>query len=77
MGFDLYKRALKIRDSNSQSGSSLGNVDVHSFPFSYIPENMKCDSWAHSWLALLQALILVASPKLRLQQWRAMVNQLS
>jgi len=34
------------RDSNSQSGSSLGSVGVHSLTFSYIPESMKCDSWA-------------------------------
>ncbi len=30
---------------------------------------MKCDSRAHSWLALLQALALVASPRLRLWQY--------
>ncbi len=31
------------QDSNSQNGSSLGNVEVHSFTFSYIFGNMKCD----------------------------------
>jgi len=34
------------RDSNSQSGSSLGSVRVHFFTLSYIPESMRCDSWA-------------------------------
>jgi len=32
------------QDSNSQSGSSLGSVRVHSFTLSYIPKSMKCDS---------------------------------
>ncbi len=31
-------------DSNSQSGSSFGNVEVHSFRFSHILGSMKCDS---------------------------------
>jgi hypothetical protein len=31
---------------------------------------MKCDSQAHSWLAPLQALALIASPMLRLQHYR-------
>jgi len=34
------------RDSNSQSGSSLGNVRVHSLTLSYTPGNMRCDSRA-------------------------------
>ncbi len=34
------------RDSNSQSGSSLGSMRVHSFTFSYTPESMRCDFWA-------------------------------
>jgi hypothetical protein len=29
---------------------------------------MKCDSWAHSWPAPLQAFALVANPRLGLQQ---------
>jgi hypothetical protein len=32
------------RDSNSQSGSSLGSVKVHSLTLSYAPKNMKCYS---------------------------------
>jgi len=51
-------------DSNSQSGSSFGNVRVHSLTLSCTLESMKCDSWAHSWLAPLQALALV-EPKTR------------
>jgi hypothetical protein len=34
------------RDSNSQSGSSLGSVRVHSFKLSYVLGSMRCDSWA-------------------------------
>jgi len=33
-------------DSNSQSGSSLGSVKVHSLTLSYILGRMRCDSWA-------------------------------
>jgi hypothetical protein len=46
MGFDPYNCSQKIRESNSQSGSSLGSVRVHSFTLSYTPENMRCHSWA-------------------------------
>jgi len=31
---------------NSQSGSSLWSVEVHSFGLSHTPRSMKCDSWA-------------------------------
>jgi len=34
------------QDSNSQSENPLGSVWVHSFTLSYIPKNMKCNSWA-------------------------------
>ncbi len=37
---------------------------------------MKCDSWAHSWPTPLQALALVASPRLRLRQQRVPSNTL-
>jgi len=33
-------------DFNSQNGSSLGNVRVHSLTLSYTPRNMRCDSHA-------------------------------
>jgi hypothetical protein len=54
-------------DSNSQSGSSLRSVRIHSLTVSCTSENMKCDSWAHSWPAPLQALALIASQRLGLQ----------
>jgi len=34
------------QDSNSQSGSSLGSVRVHSLTLSYTPRSMRCDSQA-------------------------------
>ncbi len=50
----LFKNLGVHRDSNSQSGSSLGSVKVHSLIFSYNPEKMRCDSRA-SHLALTLA----------------------
>jgi hypothetical protein len=51
MRFDPWNWPLKIwksigtlSSSNSQSGSPLGSVWVHSLTFSYTPYNMKCDS---------------------------------
>jgi len=32
------------QNSNSQNGSSLGSVKVHSFTLSYTPRSMRCDS---------------------------------
>ncbi len=50
MGFDplqlLSKNSEVHRSSNSQNGSSLGSVSVHSFTLSYIPGSMRCDSRA-------------------------------
>jgi hypothetical protein len=47
MGFDLYYCTLKIWefiwDSNSQNGSSLGSVRVHSLTLFYIPRNSRGD----------------------------------
>jgi len=43
----LVSENLEVHwDSNSESGSSLASVGVHSLTFSYTPESMKCDSWA-------------------------------
>jgi len=39
-------RFMNPLDSNSQNGSSLGSVRVHSFTFSYTLESMRCDFWA-------------------------------
>jgi hypothetical protein len=46
VSFEPCNRPLKISDSNSQSGSSLGSVRVQSFTLSYTPMSMKCDSRA-------------------------------
>jgi hypothetical protein len=51
MGFGPFNCFLKIQESmrspNSQSGSSLGTVRVHSLTLSYISRGMRCDSWAY------------------------------
>jgi hypothetical protein len=50
MSFDPLQLFLEDsgvhRGSNSQSGSSLGSVEVHSLTFSHTPRSMKCDSRA-------------------------------
>ncbi len=56
------------RDFNFQNGNSLGSVRVHSLTLSYIPRSMRRDSQASSWPTTLQAIALVASPKLGLRQ---------
>jgi hypothetical protein len=43
------------------------SVGVHSLTLSCTPGSMKCDSWAHSWPAPLQALALAVSPRLGLR----------
>ncbi len=50
------------RDFNSQSGSSLGSVRVHSFTLSYTPESMRRDSLAS---LLAHNLCLGCEPKAR------------
>jgi len=62
----LLSEDLKVHwDSNSQSGSSLGSVRVHSLTFSCTPKNMRCDFWA-SFLALtLVSLYLGCEPKVK------------
>jgi hypothetical protein len=67
LGFDPCNCSLKIWDSNSQSGSSLGSVSIYSLTLSYTPRSMS-DSQSSFWPAPLQALTLVASPRLRLRQ---------
>jgi len=52
-------------DSNSQSGSSLGSVKVHSFIVSYTPGNMKCDSRASLLAHTLASPCLGCRPKVR------------
>jgi hypothetical protein len=60
MSFDPCDCFLKNRKSNSQSGSSLGRVEVHSLTLSHTPG-------LHYWPTPLQALALVPSPRLGLQ----------
>jgi hypothetical protein len=68
MGFDPWNRALKIQksiwDFNSQHGSSLGSVRVHSLTLFGTPRSMWCDSRIFLLARTLQPLILVASPRL-------------
>jgi hypothetical protein len=42
----LFEDSKVHRDSNSQSGSSLGSVGVHSLTLTYTLRSMKCDSRA-------------------------------
>jgi hypothetical protein len=65
MSFDPWNRSLKIQDSNSQNGSSLGSVSVHSLTLSYIPKNMRCDSWASFLAHTLVSPCLGREPKAR------------
>jgi hypothetical protein len=57
------------QDSNSQSGSSLGSVKVHSFILSYTPKNMKCDSWASLLARTLASPCFGHEPKARVATW--------
>jgi hypothetical protein len=77
MGFDPYNRALKvwesIWDSNSQHGSSFGNVKVHSLtlfalPGALVPGACDVTLGSSSWPKTLQPLTLVMSPRLGLRQ---------
>jgi hypothetical protein len=73
MGFDLVIVLWKFRsplDSNSQSGSSLGSVEVHSLTFSLIPSNMKCDSQALLLARTFVSLCFVHKPKARVATLR-------
>jgi hypothetical protein len=67
LGFDFCNRFLKIQGSigipNSQSGSFLGSVKVHSLTLSYTPRSMV---W---FLASFFALALVVNPKLGLRHY--------
>jgi hypothetical protein len=69
MGFlplRLLYEDLGVRwDSNSQNGSSLESVKVHSFTFSYIPKSMKCDSQAYFLARTLASPYLSREPKAR------------
>jgi hypothetical protein len=72
MGFDPCNCALRIRDSiwdsNSQHGSSLGSVRVHSLTLFALPGACDVTPGSLSWPATLQPLALVTSPRLGLRQ---------
>jgi hypothetical protein len=53
------------RNSNSQSGRSFKSVGVHSLMFSYIPRNMKCNSWGSLLARTFVSLCLGHEPKAR------------
>jgi hypothetical protein len=71
MSFDPCNCALKIRksiwDSNSQHGSSLGSVRVHSLTLFAILGTCDVTLRSFSWPTTLQPLALVGSPRLGLQ----------
>ncbi len=71
MNFDPCNRALKIWkyfwDSNSQHGSSLGSVRVHSLTLFALPRACEVTLKSPSWLATFQPFTLVASPRVGLR----------
>jgi hypothetical protein len=71
MGFDPCNRTPKIResfrDSNSQHGSSLVSVRVHSLTLFALPRACEVTPRSPSWPATLQPLALVTNPKLGLR----------
>jgi hypothetical protein len=78
MSFDPCNCALKIWesfwDSNSQHGSSLGSVRVHSLTLFTLPWACEVTPESPSWPTTLQPLALVASPRLGLRQCRRWKN---
>jgi hypothetical protein len=81
MGFDPYNCALRIRESiwdpNSQHGSSLGSVRVHSLTLFALPGACEITPRSFSWPATLQPLVLVVNPRLGLQQSHTPQNPIS
>jgi hypothetical protein len=69
MGFDPCNRTVKIREciwgSNSQHGSSIGSVRVHSFTLFALPKSMWCDSWVSFLARNLAISCLGREPKVR------------
>jgi hypothetical protein len=65
MSFDPYNFPLKIWDSNSQNGNSLGSVKVHSLTFFCTPKSIRCDSPAFLLAHSLANLCLGREPKAR------------
>jgi hypothetical protein len=69
MGFDplqlFFEDSGVNWDSNSQSGSSLGSVKVHSLTLSCTPRSMKCDSRASHLARTFTSPCLGREPKAR------------
>ncbi len=69
MGFDPCNHALKVResiwDSNSQHGSSLGSVRVHSLTLFALPGACEMTPRCPSWPATFQPPCLGCEPKAR------------
>jgi len=63
----LFKNLEVHWDSNSQNGSSLGSVRVHSLTLSYIPGSMRCDSWASLLAYALASPCLGLEPKAKVE----------
>jgi hypothetical protein len=66
MGFDPCNCALKVWESNSQHGSSLGSVRVHSLTLFALLGACDLTLKFFFWPATLQPLALVSSPRLGL-----------
>jgi hypothetical protein len=70
--FDPLNCAMKIRksfwDSNSQHGSPLVSVKVHSFTLFALPRTCEVTPGSPSWPATFQPLALVTNPRLGLWQ---------
>jgi hypothetical protein len=69
MSFDPYNNALKIQEymweSNSQHGSSLGSVRVHSLTLFALPGACEMTLGCPFWLATFQPPCLGREPKVR------------
>jgi hypothetical protein len=74
MGFDLCNRALKIQesfwDSNSQHGSSLGNVRVHALTLFALSRACEVTTRSPSWPTTLQPPCFGHEPKARIATFR-------
>jgi len=70
----LSENSKVPRKSNSQSGSSLGSVKVHSFTLSYTPGSMKCDSWASHLAHTFASPCFGCEPKVRVTTHKPSLN---
>jgi hypothetical protein len=79
MGFDLFNCSLKIRESigtiTPKMGAHLGMWVFIPSHFPTLPKAWNVIPRLHSWLAPLQALALVASPRLGLRHSNKGANQ--